>query len=474
MRDNKPIPTIIILFGATGDLMGRKIIPALFSLYKKSLLPRPLYFIGFARRDFSNEKYREYIKNIIKTGSEEEIRAFSNHFFYQRGDFNELNSYQTLSDTIHAISSHAKICAHKLFYLAVPPAYYDAIFENLHRSGSLLKCANGQGWMRVVVEKPFGNDSKTAQKLDQKLSTLFSEEQVYRIDHYLGKEMLQNILSFRFANNILEDSWNNRMVEKIEVKLWETLGVEDRIHFYDGVGALRDVGQNHLLQMLALVTMDNPKEIDAERIRSKRADMLSKIKKPSLTDIKDFIRAQYSTYKNIDSKNGMSKTETYFKIKLFIDSKRWQNVPIYLESGKKMKRNLKEISITFKPSDPCLCPPNNKVVSNKVIIQFEPKEKIVIQFLAKKPGFNYEVEPKNMQFNLKHRYYKNKYAGEYEKLLLDAINGDQTLFVSSKEVQEMWRVIDPIVDAWAKNIAPLHIYKPNSDAVSKKADQIIA
>lgn len=379
-------------------------------------------------------------------------------FYYQKGDFNQIEAYHDLAKTIHAISSHSHICSHKLFYLAVPPQYYPKIFNNLHNSGSLIKCADGEGWTRVVVEKPFGNDSKTAQKLDAQLSKLFKEDQIYRIDHYLAKEMLQNILSFRFANNILEDSWNNKMVEKVEIRLWETLGVEDRVEFYDGVGALRDVGQNHLMQMLALVTMEHPKEIKAESIRTKRLQLLSEIATPTLTDIKDFKRAQYKTYRNISATTKKSKTETYFKIKLTIASKRWQGIPIILESGKKMKRNLKEIVITFKPSDPCLCPVENKISSNKVIIQFEPKEKITIQFLAKKPGFNYEVAPKNLQFNLKTKHYKNKYAGEYEKLLLDVIFGDQTLFVSSEEVKQMWRIIDPIEKAWKENKLPLEMY----------------
>jgi len=458
MTSKKAIPTILILFGATGDLMGRKIIPALFSLYIKSKFPKPIYIIGFGRQELTNETYRQRLAAQINSSQEDEIKAFISHFYYQKGDFNQTDAYHNLSKTIHTISSHSHICAHKLFYLAVPPQYYPKIFSNLHNSGSLIKCADGEGWTRIVVEKPFGNDSKTAQKLDAQLSKLFKEDQIYRIDHYLGKEMLQNILSFRFANNILEDSWNSKMVEKIEIKLWETLGVEQRVGFYDGVGALRDVGQNHLLQMLALVTMDHPKKIKAENIRAKRLQLLSEITTPTLTDIKDFKRAQYKTYRNISTTTKNSQTETYFKIKLEIASSRWQDVPIILESGKNMKRNLKEIVITFKPSDPCLCREENKVISNKVIIQFEPKEKIAIRFLAKKPGFNYEVEPKNLQFNLKTKHYKNKYAGEYEKLLLDAILGDQTLFVSSQEVSQMWRIIDPIEKAWKTNKLPLEIY----------------
>jgi len=471
MKNNHQIPTILILFGATGDLMGRKIVPALFNLYRKSKFPKPIYIIGFGRRNLTNDQYRQRLVSLIPHGQADEIRAFVNHFYYQLGDFNDKAAYHSLSDTIHAISSHAKICAHKLFYLAVPPQYYSNIFTNLHISGSLIKCADGQGWTRVIVEKPFGKDSETAQKLDNQLSQLFEEDQIYRIDHYLAKEMLQNILSFRFANNILEDSWNSKMVEKIEIKLWETLGVEDRIQFYDGVGALRDVGQNHLMQMLSLITMENPNKFEAAQIRQKRANLLALVKTPDLKDIKsDSFRAQYQGYQEIDQVVPHSKTETFFKIKFHLTSPRWKEVPIFIESGKKMKNARKEIIVTFKHPNPCFCPKGLQHYQNKVVFQLEPKEKIIIQLLAKKPSFNYEIEPRQMQFSLHRKHYQNQYAGEYEKLLSDAIMGDQTLFVSSSEIKEMWRIIDPIEKAWDQNVIPLKYYKPNSNQASKMAE----
>lgn len=473
MGKNKLIPTILILFGATGDLMGRKIIPSLFNLYRKSKLPKPIYIIGFGRRDLSNETFRQRLATQIHSNQAEDIRAFVNHFYYQKGNFNQIEAYHNLSNTIHAINSHSKICAHKLFYLAVPPQYYSKIFTNLHNSGSLIKCADGQGWTRVVVEKPFGNDSKTAQKLDAQLSELFTEDQIYRIDHYLAKEMLQNILSFRFANNILEDSWNNKMVEKIEIKLWETLGVEERAQFYDGVGALRDVGQNHLLQMLSLISMENPLKFEAKQIREKRAKLLTSVKTPSLEEIKSSsFRAQYQGYRNISNVNPKSETETFFRIKLELVNSKWNGIPIFIESGKKMKYSRKEIIVTFKHPNPCFCPKNTPHLQNKVIFQLEPKEKIIIQMLAKKPGFNYDIEPRQIQFSLHRKHYQDQYAGEYEKLLLDAINGDQTLFVSSNEIKEMWRIIDPIEDIWAQGKVPLKFYPPSTNQASKMANLI--
>ena len=273
--------------------------------------------------------------------------------------------------------------------------------------------------------------------------------------------MLQNILSFRFANNLLEQNWNNKYIEKIEIRLLEKIGVEHRGSFYDGLGALRDVGQNHLLQMLALVTMDDPGSFEVNKVRSKRAEILEKLELPTLAYIiQETVRAQYKEYKNIKGVSSISKTETYFKIKTLLNSSRWQGVPIFLESGKRMKKQIKEIAITFKHKTPCLCPPGHHF-KNQVVFQIEPQEKIEISFLSKKPGLDMEIQEKDFHFTYRKRSKKSQYVEEYEKLLLDCVEGNQLLFVSTREIKAMWRYIDPIIDVWQKNKVPLHLYKPD-------------
>jgi len=307
--------------------------------------------------------------------------------------------------------------------------------------------------------------------LDLLLAKLFKGEQIFRIDHYLAKEMLQNILTFRFANDIFEEIWNNRFIEQIEIKLLEEVGVEDRGLFYEGLGALRDVGQNHHLQMLALLTMNHPLKFDAESVRAKRAEILQTLRTPSQEEIENFTaRAQHEGYKNIPGVNRNSQTETYFKTLAFLDAPRWQGVPIVLESGKRMGRAQKEIIITFRHLQPCLCPPGKTHHKNKIIFQIEPEEKIIINFWSKAPGLGLDTKEGNFDFLYREKHKKVQYTEEYEKLLLDCIVGDQTLFLSTAEVKEMWRYVDPIVRAWEENKVPLLTYKPDSKEISKQVN----
>lgn len=469
---NKNIPTVLVIFGATGDLMTKKIIPALFHLSLKNKLPKLFQIIGFSRRNLSNETFRGHILEILKKYYDREVEEkdaqnFINLFDYHRGDFNQRSDYHGLAKVLGQIDGEWKACSNKLFYLAVPPQNYKTIFKNLASSGLTIPCGPDEGWTRVLVEKPFGHDAYTAEDLDLLLAKLFKEEQIYRIDHYLAKEMLQNILSFRFSNNLLEQNWNNKFIEKIEIKLLEKIGVERRGTFYDGLGALRDVGQNHLLQMLALVTMDQPASFAADAIRSKRAQILRTLRKPDLDEIKNHsFRAQYKGYKDIKGVHKDSKTETYFKVRAFLDSPRWQGVPIILESGKKFKDQIKEIKITFKHTTPCLCPPGiPEHYKNKIIFQLEPQEKIKIYFLAKKPGLEMQVENREFDFTYRNRSEKIQYVEEYEKLLLDCIEGNQLLFLSTKEVAAMWSYIDPYIKAWDKDEVPLHFYTPETNDI---------
>lgn len=473
---NKNIPTIIVVLGATGDLMRKKIVPALFNLYQEKQLPKLFHFIGFSRRPLSGSDFKEYVKDILNKNPDNSnpakqklILSFLAMFGYQSGHLENADDYKNLSAVLGRIDGEWKACSNKLFYLAVPPIMYEPILENLSSSGLTIPCSPEEGWTRILVEKPFGKNLKTSEDLDKLLSSLFKEEQIYRIDHYLGKDMLQNILQFRFSNNLFEDSWNNKCIEKVEIRLLEKIGVEHRGNFYDGIGALRDVGQNHLLQMLALIAMERPESFTAKVIRTKRANILELLNHYLSKEIKKHtFRAQYKGFQSIQGVSPRSTTDTYFKIRAYLNGQRWSGVPFILESGKRMGSSKKEIIVTFKHPTPCLCPPHTHY-KNKIIFRLEPKEEIVMNLFAKKPGLENKIEKREIQFLYKSNNSAVQYVESYEKLLFDAILGDQTLFASTREIAAMWKFTDPIVEAWNKNVVPLVKYEPDTAEIS---DQI--
>ncbi|MDO8497375.1 MAG: glucose-6-phosphate dehydrogenase [bacterium] len=473
----KNIPTVFVVFGATGDLMSKKIIPALFHLYEKNKLPLMFRLIGFARRPLTQEQFQRYCKDMLRSHGEEDMKKvdeFLRSCLYQQGNFTHKDDYVKLATVMGRIDGEWKVCSNKLFYLAVPPHYYSGIFNHLASSGLTLPCGPDEGWTRVLVEKPFGKDLETAEDLDLLLAKLFKEEQIYRIDHYLAKEMLQNILLFRFSNNLLEPSWNNKFIEKIEIKLHEKIGVESRGVFYDGLGTLRDVGQNHLLQMLALITMEAPMKFDSESVRPSRATVLHTLQKMSNEEVKKYtFRAQYKEYTRIKGVLPQSTTETYFKLKTYLNHPRWEGVPIFMESGKRLKKQVKEITVTFKHVLPCECLTDEMhTYRNKVIFQLEPHERIQVGFISKKPGLDLQVQETMLGFNYRSKKKRRQYVEEYEKLLLDCIVGNQLLFLSTDEVKAMWRFTDPISSVWNKNNVSLHVYKPDSNSFIKKAEYI--
>ncbi|MEK7177456.1 MAG: glucose-6-phosphate dehydrogenase [Patescibacteria group bacterium] len=469
------MPTMLIVLGATGDLMHKKIVPALFNLYKLGHTPKLFKIIGLSRRDWSDDDFKQSLRKILANHHKkqlvhkEQIDAFINLWIYHQGRFDVLSEYKELATKLGYFDNKWNVCSNKLFYIAAPPQFYETILSNLHDSGLTKPCSPEEGFTRVLIEKPFGYDSRTASRLEILLSKLFKEEQIYRIDHYLAKENIQNILNFRFSNALFDSAWSNKYIEKVEIRLWEKLGVEKRGFFYDGLGALRDVGQNHLLQMVALMTMDHPGGFYSEAIRNKRVEILNTLQTIEKQEIvKNTYRAQYKDYRKIEGVNKSSNTETYFKIKLFLNHPRWTGVPFVLESGKKLKEQKKEIVITFKHPNPCFCPTgSDHSLKNKVIFQLEPKEGVFIDLFSKKPGLNLEIKDSQFKYLLRKRGEKAQYVEEYEKLLLDAIKGDQTLFVRSDEVVAMWRFVDRITQEWEKNV-PLKFYrKGSSEAIVK-------
>lgn len=479
MSTTAMVPTVLVVFGATGDLMTRKIVPSLYHLMGKGALPSRFCAVGFGRREWGNEEMRTHVRSILTEKYPQapfaDVGALAHLFSYSRGTFNDSAAYESLAAQLAAIDTEWGVCANKLFYLAVPPEHYRTIFTHLAASGLTAPCDELTGWTRVLVEKPFGNDRETSRELDELLGNLFLEEQVYRIDHYLAKEMLQGILNFRFTNNLFEQSWDRSAIESIDITLHESIGAEKRGAFYDGVGALRDVGQNHILQMLALITMEQPESNSPAAIRAARAQAVRDVLRPlSPQEVaRESYRSQYEGYRDIDGVAADSQTETFFRLRARLAGPRWAGVPVTMESGKRIDGVCKQIVVNFLHPHPCMCAPGQHY-QNQVIFQLEPSDTIKIIFWAKKPGFDNETERREFSFFLYEKEEKAQYVEEYARLLLDAFRGDQTLFVSTQEIREMWEFIDPVVDTWADGAVPLDSYAPDTQDAPERAAAALA
>lgn len=460
------VPTVFVIFGVTGDLSRRKLIPALFHLYRNQYLPERLRIVGFSRQELSHAQFQAYVSDIISatgTGTAEQRAAFAELFLYQPGTFAEGTSYLSLSESLIELERTAfGQCTNKLFYLAVAPTHYETILRNLANAGLTIPCGGELGWTRVLVEKPFGKDLATAVELDRLLGLLFKEEQIFRIDHYLAKETLQNILAFRFSNSLFEALWSSEHIEKVEIQFWEAGGIGTRGQFYEDVGALRDVGQNHLLQMLALIAMDHPGKLDATAIRAERARILEHVVPLSPHALHEqTVRAQYRGYRAEADVQASSQIETYFRLQAELDTPRWRGVPFFLESGKKMPEDAVKISVFFRESGPCLCPPGEEHQHQNVLtFHMQPTQGISIVFWAKRPGFGMQLDAKKLSFSYNESHDGLNIPDAYEHVLFDCIRGDQTLFTSTAEVQAAWSFITPILAGWQDT--PLHEYEPGT------------
>ncbi len=460
---------VLVLFGATGDLVGRMVLPALYHLFETDRLPKSLKVLGFSRRDLGNVDFKELVKKAVidhlETGGDIED-SFLGLFEYQQGNFTNVKDYDRLHERLTVIDQDQNLCSNKLFHLAVPPQHYVEILNNISSSKLDKTCDAKDSWTRILVEKPYGSDLNEATKIDKILDKIFRDDQVYRIDHYLAKELLQNIIIFRFANNLLEHVWDNRSIEKIEVKLLESIGVKGRADTYDNLGALLDIGQNHLLQMLALVTMDAPDDLSPAAIRRARSRLLKDVRVLGIDKIvKGTTRGQYLDYLSETGVKKNSMTETYFKIKTSIDTKRWHGVPIILEAGKRAPRTEKEIAVTFYPSK-MLSKSARATGLNKNTVYFrlEPDPGIAIRFWSKSPGPTMSLEQQIMEFKYEDIASGVRHLEGYSKLILDSIKGDQTLFITGEEALSGWHFIDPIIRAWRNNKVPLERYSSNEDS----------
>lgn len=445
--------------------MGKKIVPSLWYLFQKGRLPADFRVVGVSRREYSDADYQRFIDGLLAahTGglpNKEEADRFVNIFSFQKVSFDADADYNALAD---ALDEHCREqgCCNRVLYMAVPPELFAKIFEHKGFARLVQEGETEETHTRVIVEKPFGTDEASAKELEKLISRHFTEEQVCRVDHYLAKDMLQNILHFRFKNNLFETIWNAENVASIHIRTWETLGVEHRGGFYDPLGTLRDVGQNHLFEMLALVTMEKPEDGNPDDVRAKRADAIKALRVFSEEEAARYtFRAQYAGYKDIKGVRPDSDTETYYRLTAFLDSPRWKGVPVTMEAGKRLHEWRTEVVVSLKET------------ANKFVFRVRPKEEILVYFESKKPGIlEGGSEERVLSFSLHETEKQQQYVAEYGRMLLDAIAGDRTLFVGTEEITAAWRFIDPIIAAWQKGLVSLASYAPDTDEAAQLAEQ---
>lgn len=456
---------VLVIFGASGDLTERKLIPAIFDLFCGGFLPNKFAVTGVSRSDYSDEAYRQKVvynnQHILRKGhAQEKVHGFANMLYYQSLDTKEVDEYPKLATKLKGIDKEKGTPGNYIFYLATPPSLYSTISSGLAKA-ELNKSDNY--WRRLIIEKPFGYDLTSAKKLNAEILCDFDEEQVYRIDHYLGKETVQNMFVTRFANTIFEPLWNRNHIHRVEITAAESVGVEKRGGYYDHAGALRDMVQNHLFQLVALVAMEPPVKADAESIRNEKLKVFQSLRPYSEEDIKNnVIRGQYidskvrgedvTGYRNEEGVNIESKTETYVGMKFFIDNWRWAGVPFYIRTGKRLPTRVTEVVIHFKPNHHHLFAHKDDLANpqNTLVLRIQPNEGILLKFDMKIPGAGFNTETVNMDF--KYDELTNVYVpGAYERLILDCMQGDATLYARGDSTEAAWEFIDPILKAWSND-----------------------
>lgn len=483
-------PCILVILGATGDLTGRKLAPALYNLGREGLLPPNFACVGFARREKTNQQFRDELKENIKLFSrvkpiEETFwKNFQEQIFYHRSEFDDDEGYERLAELLKQLDTRFATRGNRVFYLSVQPKYFSLIIEKLHQHGLISDPHQQERWSRVIIEKPFGRDVESAAKLQKKISEHLDESQIYRIDHYLGKETVQNLLVFRFANSIFESLWNYKHIDHVQITVAEEIGIGTRGHFFEEEGLLRDVVQNHMMQLLSNVAMEPPVNLSAGAIRDEKVKVLQSVRPFEESDFENaIVRGQYGPgfingqkvigYRQEKDVNPKSNIETFVGLRLFIDNWRWAGVPFYLRAGKRLPKRGTEIAVIFKDAPGVLfqqrAHPNPP---NVLAIRIQPDEGIAMRINCKVPGPSSPIQPVKMDFRYG-SYFGQTPPEAYERLIWECMLGDSTLFARNDEVAESWKILTPVLNYWAAN-PPKEF--PNYDSGSwgpKIADEML-
>jgi len=463
------------------------LVPSLYELAAKGLLPEPVAVVGYSRREHTDEEFRR----LMRAGVEDECafrdktwKRLASSMFYVAGDFGEEKDFTRLLRRIEEIRDENDLPDNVLFHLAAPPSFFDTIVSNLEGSGL---ARSEEGWRRLVIEKPFGHDRVSAEELDRRVRSVFDEEQIYRIDHFLGKETVQNMLVFRFANPGFEPIWNRNYVDHVQITVAEDLGVGTRGSFYEATGVVRDMVQNHLLQLLCMTAIEPPVSLDSAAVRSETAKVLDAVRASSFDPERDAVRGQYGPgevdgesvpgYRDEDDVDPDSTTPTFAAVRLTLDNWRWAGVPFYLRTGKRLPRKITEVAVHFRPTPHLMFPgmDRQELASNVLAFRLQPEEGILYRFLAKRPGPGVSLEPVTMDFAYADAFAVEEPPRAYAWLIMDAMQGDQRLFARADWISRAWDIVDPLVERWAgqppadfPNYAPGSWGPPDADALLER------
>ncbi|WP_314429222.1 glucose-6-phosphate dehydrogenase [Microbacterium lacticum] len=482
-------PSALVIFGVTGDLSRKKLMPAVYDLANRGLLPPGFALVGFARRDWEDQDFAEVVHDSVRQYArtpfrEETWKQLLQGIRFVSGEFGDADAFRRLRETVEKLDVERGTMGNHAFYLSIPPRDFPIVTKQLKDSGLVDdKVNNPDAWRRVVIEKPFGSDLQSARELNAGLEVAFPADSIFRIDHYLGKETVQNILALRFANELYEPIWNANYVDHVQITMAEDIGVGGRAGYYDGIGAARDVIQNHLLQLLALTAMEEPISMDASHLRAEKEKVLAAVRLPE--DLSTATaRGQYAGgwqggeevtgFLEEDGINPESTTETYAAIKLEIGTRRWAGVPFYLRAGKRLGRRVTEIAVVFKRAPQHLFQRNQtlELGQNALVIRVQPDEGVTIRFGSKVPGAANEVRDVTMDFGYGHAFTESS-PEAYERLILDVLLGDPPLFPRHEEVELSWKIVDPVEEYWAAVGGPLEQYAPGSWGPSS-ANELLA
>lgn len=484
-------PCILVIFGATGDLTARKLIPAIYNLAREGQLPAQFACVGFARREKTHEQFREEMKQAVSSFSrvkpldENLWKNFQEHLYYHRSEFHEEEGYGRLQTFLNSLDAKLGTKGNRVFYLSTQPSFFPLISEKLHHAGLIYDADQVQDkWSRIIVEKPFGHDLNSAKALQKELLRFLKEEQIYRIDHYLGKETVQNLLVFRFANSLFESVWNNRYIDHVQITVAEDIGIGSRGAFWEEAGLLRDIVQNHMMQLLSLVAMEPPVSLAADAIHDEKVKVLQAIRSFQPTDFENsVIRGQYGpgyingesvvSYRQEKNVSPTSNVETYAALRLFIDNWRWAGVPFYLRGGKRLPKRTTEIAVIFKDPPGVLFQQNNKRNEPNILsIRIQPDEGTGLKVNCKVPGPSSPIQPVKMDFRYG-AYFGMSPPEAYERLIQDCILGDNTLFAREDEVFTSWQLLTPVLDYWATHQQADFPNYPSGSWGPKAADELL-